>query len=415
MEVREAKALELADRGRVVKDGARWFVFSLNGPERYTVTLTPESCDCPDWEARHEGCKHTLAARLVQSREGGAAKPEPGTELLPPFPWPKKSYAQDWPNYDRAQNQEKAEFQRLLSDLCGTVPQPAKNPKGGGNFAPAGDLIFASVYKIYTGFSGRRFATDLNDAAERGHVSRAVHHATIAKCLEDPETAPILTNLIEASAVPFAAIEDEFAADSSGFSASKFDRWYSTKWGRVVSEHPWTKCHVLTGTTTQVVVAAVVGGRDSHDSPQFPGMVGTAVKHFKIRQVAADKAYTGTENFQTVADAGGTLYAPFKVNSSGRTGGIFQRMYHLFCLNKDKYLDHYHRRSNVESVFSAVKRLFGDSVRSRNEVAMRNEVLAKLLAYNLTCLVHAIFELGLDPTFGEEPALPAILKFPGVG
>jgi transposase len=105
-----------------------------------------------------------------------------------------------------------------------------------------------------------------------------------------------------------------------------------------------------------------------------------------------------------VEDVGGTAYLAFKSNTTGGVGGIYERMYHLFCLNKEDYLNHYHRRSNVESVFSAVKRLFGDAVRSKNDTAMKNEVLGKLLAYNITLLVHAIYELGLEPTFGESQA-----------
>lgn len=302
-----------------------------------------------------------------------------------------------------------------MADLCSTVPQPPKNPKGGRDFAPLADVIFATVYKIYTTLSGRRFATDLGAAEKLGHVSQTVSHATIARCLENPDTTPLLTRLIEASALPFAAIETEFAVDSSGFSACRFDRWFSVKHQRVVSEHAWVKCHVLTGTTTQAVIAVVVDHKESGDCPQFPGLVATAAKNFKLGQVTADKAYTSTENFQAVEDVGGTLYAAFKRSTTGAIGGIYQKMYHQFCLHKEEYLRAYHRRSNVESVFSAVKRLMGDSVRSKGDTAAKNEVLGKLLAYNITCLVHATYELGIDPEFAEKPALPAILKFPGVG
>jgi transposase len=48
-------------------------------------------------------------------------------------------------------------------------------------------------------------------------------------------------------------------------------------------------------------------------------------------------------------------------------------MFHFYCFNRDEFLKHYHQRSNVEAVFSAVKRKFGDSVRSRNDTAMVNE------------------------------------------
>jgi len=40
--------------------------------------------------------------------------------------------------------------------------------------------------------------------------------------------------------------------------------------------------------------------------------------------------------------------------------------------------------SNVESCFSMMKRKFGDSLRSRTDVAMVNEALAKIVCHNLT-------------------------------
>src|SRR5687768_17700612 len=62
---------------------------------------------------------------------------------------------------------------------------------------------------------------------------------------------------------------------------------------------------------------------------------------------------------------------------TGGVGGLFERMFHYFQFRKEEFLGHYHKRSNVESTFSMIKRKFGDSVRSRNDVAMVNEVLCK--------------------------------------
>jgi hypothetical protein len=39
-------------------------------------------------------------------------------------------------------------------------------------------------------------------------------------------------------------------------------------------------------------------------------------------------------------------------------------------------------------------------VRSKLFAAQVNEVLCKMLVYNLTVLVHAMYELGIEPTFG---------------
>lgn len=57
---------------------------------------------------------------------------------------------------------------------------------------------------------------------------------------------------------------------------------------------------------------------------------------------------------------------------------------------------HYHRRSNVETTFSALKRKFGTAVRAKKCTSQVNEVLTKILCHNLACLVHEIHELNVD-------------------
>ena len=64
-----------------------------------------------------------------------------------------------------------------------------------------------------------------------------------------------------------------------------------------------------------------------------------------------------------------------------------------------EFLAHYHKRSAVESTFSSVKRKFGASVRAKTPAAQMNEVLLKTLCFNLSCVVHAIHELKIDPAF----------------
>ena len=42
-------------------------------------------------------------------------------------------------------------------------------------------------------------------------------------------------------------------------------------------------------------------------------------------------------------------------------------MYYTFMCNRQLFSERYHKRSNVESVFSIVKGKFGDAVRSKSE------------------------------------------------
>jgi transposase len=256
--------------------------------------------------------------------------------------------------------------------------------------------------------------SDLRAAHEKGYIGQLPHHNSVIRYFENETLVPILSAMVVQSSLPLKELESEFAVDSSGFSSCRHDRWYDERYGRMRSESLWIKAHVMSGTRTHVVTAAEIREQDSADAPQFIPLVKKTAVGFKIGQVSADKAYCNLENHEAVAEAGGKPFLAFKSNATGEVGGLYQQMYHYFCLNKEDFLRRYHRRSNIESVFSAIKRKFGDFVRCKTDVAMRNEVLAKLVCHNIVCLVHAMYELGINVNFGSEPDFDSnmILKFP---
>jgi hypothetical protein len=143
------------------------------------------------------------------------------------------------------------------------------------------------------------------------------------------------------------------------------------------------------------VTAVRILDKDSPDCPQFVPLVKETKKHFEIGEVSADKAYASLENFEEVAACGGQAYIAFKSNNTGAAGGAFEKAFHYFQFNQEEYMVHYHKRSNAASTFSAIKRKFGDSVMSKNDVAMVNEVLFKILCHNLTCLIQVQVVNGL--------------------
>ena len=71
-------------------------------------------------------------------------------------------------------------------------------------------------------------------------------------------------------------------------------------------------------------------------------------------------------------------------------------MFHYFNLHRDEFLEHYHQRSNVETTFAMVKAKFGDSVRSKTDRAMANEVRAKIVCHNICCLIQSAYEFGVE-------------------
>ena len=122
-----------------------------------------ESCTCPDYELRKQPCKHVIAARLVEEREGKRPAPPIETDAVPK----RKTYRQDWPKYNLAQTTEKDRFQELLHELCQGIEEPPRHKKAGKRIWMK-DRIFADAFKVFSTFSGRRFMSDLRDAHKPG-------------------------------------------------------------------------------------------------------------------------------------------------------------------------------------------------------------------------------------------------------
>jgi hypothetical protein len=402
MDLRELRALELAARSKIVFNLGRWLVPSQTTGKTYPVTIDPPSCECEDFILRNSPtngvvCKHILAAKLVRERDTD----ENAGVVVDEVP-KKKLYPQLWSAYNAAQSVEKDRLQVLLEELCRPVQDLPRHDYRGQPPHPTRDAIFSMVFKVYCGLSSRRFSSDLREAHRRGHVASEIPGMKTHSFMENAEHTPILKSLIAQSALPLKAVETTFAIDSSGFGSSRFETWIDEKYGQTRRKCVWVKTHLAVGTRTQVVTAVRILDKDSADSPQFVPLVKETAQAFTVGEVSADKAYTSLENFEEVAGFGGTAYLPFKSNATGGVGGLFERMFHYFQFQRDEYLEHYHRRSNVESAFSMMKRKFGDFVRSKSDVAMANEVLCKVLCHNLWVLIQEQHELGIETVFWKD-------------
>jgi transposase len=123
-----------------------------------------------------------------------------------------------------------------------------------------------------------------------------------------------------------------------------------------------------------------------------------------MKEVCADKGYSGRSAHDAIERVGAVPFIAFKSNSTGKVGGLFKKMFHYFNFKREEFLNHYHQRSNVESTVMMIKSKFGDAVRSKTEVAAKNEVLCKVLCHNLCCLISAMYELGITPVLASESA-----------
>lgn len=175
---------------------------------------------------------------------------------------------------------------------------------------------------------------------------------------------------------------------------------------------PLFEANLTTGVRTNIVTAVQVSDGYAHDYHYFKGLVNqTAENGFKMKEVSADKAYLGAENLLTTLRHGAIPYIPFKSNSVpdsrgsyGAKSEVWTRMFHFYSLHRAEFLQHYHKRSNVETTFHMIKSKFGQRLRSKSLTAQINEALCKVLCHNLCVVIQSVHELGVEPTFGAEVA-----------
>ncbi len=400
MDVREQRGREIAEKANIVKWGDAWVVPSTSGDGSYRVTLDAGEirCSCPDWELRRTACKHVYAAAIVAQRVTVTERREADgsttfTTTTETRAVVKVSYPQNWPAYNRAECAEKEVAQSLLRSLCDGIVNEPQSGRGRPR-TPMSEAVYGMTMKVYTGFSGRRATTDLEASMER-----APRYNTLFDYMDRAELTPLLTTLIEESAAPLACVESAFAADATGFGTVTYRRRYDAKYGREMKAARWLKAHAMVGTSTNIITSIRVTESNVNDSPELPALMDATAKRFAIAEVSADKAYLSNNNLAVIESHGAVPNIPFKSNSRAEGSAAWRRMYGLFLYKQPEFLAHYHKRSNVESTFSAMKRKFGPAVRSKNPTAQINEVLCKALCFNLSVLVHAMHELGIDPSF----------------
>ena len=403
---RKQRALEIADKFRIAsQDACRWMVPSQYGTGRYSVTILGQNshCTCLDWEKRRQPCKHVMAVELFRvnsERIGDAPKV---TEAI--YHTPRPTYKQDWTAYNAAQTNEKDEFQMLLWGLCQGLKQPKRTGRGRPAL-PISDSVFAAAFKVYSTVSGRRFMSDLRNAKASGFLNQLPHYNSIFDLMDNPGLTQILENLITESSLPLKSVERDFAVDSSGFSTCRFERWFDHKHGGDRFKRNWVKVHIMCGVKTNIVTAVEIRGREAHDAPLLPDMLESTAKNFTMHEVSADKGYLSVNNVKKIVGSGAAPFIALKTNSQPQTSSkVWNDMYYYFQLKRDEFLEHYHKRSNVETTFHMIKSKFRDSLRSKTDRALVNEALCKILCHNLVVLVHEAHELGVEPIFwAETPA-----------
>jgi len=179
------------------------------------------------------------------------------------------------------------------------------------------------------------------------------------------------------------------AVDASGVKVSNRGEWMREKW-RV--HRGWIKAHIAVDVKTKKTFAIEITDETVSDSDKFDDLINQTEQNIegkKIERVLGDGGYDDKDCFNSLSKKKIESGIKTRINASTRSRGS---PYRARCVRERKELGGYRgwrdkyeygKRWIAESVFSAVKRTFGETVRATSIIGMFREAKMKFICYNI--------------------------------
>lgn len=184
--------------------------------------------------------------------------------------------------------------------------------------------------------------------------------------------------------------KDEYliiAIDSTGIKVTNRGQWMRDKWN---IRKGYLKIHIAVNIKTKKILSVKVTDEHVHDGKALPKLVDDIMKSDKeisIGKLFADGAYDGNDTFRYLGDNG--ILPCIKVRNNAKVrwkkGNILRNLSVISQkkdLQKWKDSESYGQRWIAETVFSCMKRTFGEYVYSVRLKNMIQEIMLKASLYN---------------------------------
>lgn len=313
------------------------------------------------------------------------------------------TYGRQWAAYNAAKINQRFLFPILLHALCSCIDEPEQHR--GRPRLLLRDMIFCAVLKVFSKSPLRQFTHEAFIAQCQQRIKRVPHFNSISNYLRMELLAEKLTKLIEISSLPLETVETDFAIDSTGLSTCRYARWQDERQMKERARREWIKVHLVCGVKTNIVAGVITTSGSEADSPRFGHLVEIAARNFQMKEVYADKGYSGAENLRYALLANATPFIPFKSNNrldADYKSTVWKQMLHMYLYRRAEFLEHYNKRNNVETTFHMIKSNFGARLLSISRQAQFNEALCKVLCHNICVLIQSMHELGIEASFCSE-------------
>lgn len=164
--------------------------------------------------------------------------------------------------------------------------------------------------------------------------------------------------------------------DATGFKVNDGSHHYRKRLGLPTTYKKYLKASAIIDTDLQIVLSAMFRKNPRHDILDFKPLVKKANEIKQVLIVTADKGYDSEEIRRFVIEEIGAECQIAIKGEIGKHAGFYRKR---FVLVEVKY----HQRSLVETVFSVIKRVFGEVIRAKQWFMQKKELMLRCITYNL--------------------------------
>ena len=249
------------------------------------------------------------------------------------------------------------------------------------------------VLRQHENKSYRRFCDWMEECTNLLHflgLERVPHFTTLEKFAKRIKTTllgKVLNSFISLTMVEKMVV----GVDSTGFSPTRASYHYIKRMGKAWKRKKYLKSSISVELRKQVIISGKVRRGPANDNLDLPSIIRKAAEIKPIKLFIGDRGYDSEANHKLIREelkANSIIPARNKEVPLWRTRGKYRKQ-----MKKGYSLKEYHQRSKNETVFSVIKRLFGESINSRLVGMQNKELILRQIAYNTHRTVNLLTQL----------------------
>ena len=259
------------------------------------------------------------------------------------------------------------------------------------SFSKKNNNVFSNeqhiIMQVLMQFEGKRFRDMpyfLELLQNELNLQRLPHFSTINKFslrVKPVFIENLITSLVKSNK------QRTIAIDGTGFSLVRRSVYFGTVVGEIKQFIQYVACADI---ESKLITAINLKRKKRNENIAVPQLMRKTSKSGKVSVYIADKLYDSERNHELAEKHGAKFIAPLRnqnIPIRRRKGKNRKK------LAKEFPQILYNKRSVIESVFSVIKRKFGNMLYSKKYKSQKNEILFRTVAYNIDRLEKIDFRI----------------------